>query len=74
MGMARPRPSCTDCADCADCTNDVEHCHGLLIVHDGWIECTDDANCPGADPVLHDARAACACCDVTVLEFEVPAA
>jgi len=46
----------------------------LLIVHDGWIECTDDGNCPGADPVLHDARAACACCDVTVLEFEQPAA
>ena len=47
---------------CPSCTNDIEHCHGLLTVHlEGWVECSESVTCPGADPVLHDARAECDC-------------
>ncbi|MDQ1397652.1 MAG: hypothetical protein QOG64_2911 [Acidimicrobiaceae bacterium] len=49
---------------CRSCTNDVDHCHGLLIVHaDGSVECCEPDGCPGLDPVLHDVRLACDGCD-----------
>jgi hypothetical protein len=55
---------------CPSCTSDIQHCHGLLITHDGWTECTD-AGCLVADPVLHDDRIECACCDVTLVDATV---
>ena len=53
---------------CRSCTDHIEHCHGLLIAHDGWIECTEPT-CPGADPVLHDDRMECT--DCTIIEVSV---
>lgn len=39
---------------CADCANELDHCHGTLIIHrEGIIECTEDG-CVVLDTVRHD--------------------
>jgi hypothetical protein len=44
---------------CSDCTDDLEHCHGVAIVHlDGCSECVDD---PGCDVVAEAHALAIAC-------------
>jgi hypothetical protein len=38
---------------CADCLDDLDHCHGTLVVDpDGMAECTDD-NCRDIRPERH---------------------
>ena len=52
------------CPDCAERAADLEHCHGVAIVHaDGTCTCTDDGACTIVE--LHSLVARCtdeACC------------
>ena len=43
----------------ACCGQDVDHCHGTLVLHaDGTLECEDESVC-GADEAQHELWVAC---------------
>ncbi len=44
---------------CADCRNDLDHCHGTLVVHrEGFLECTV-FGCTGYDRGRHELVSDC---------------
>jgi len=45
--------------DCVQCANDLDHCHGTLVLHmDGLTECSDH-RCDDLHPVRHTLTLVC---------------
>jgi hypothetical protein len=53
---------------CRECREDLEHCHGTVIVHAlSAVECTEDCAAPEAEhPFVMDCEAIGCTCSVTV--------
>ncbi|MGH3437240.1 MAG: hypothetical protein ACRDRN_12315 [Sciscionella sp.] len=44
---------------CADCTNEIDHCHGTLVIHGGGLTECHEPECANLDPARHALRIDC---------------
>ncbi len=64
---------------CTDCTDELEHCHGVLVRHaDGHRECVADPRCAAGEPAhgwaVPCAEVGCPCGDEEVVPLAMQAA